>query len=468
MYHKKTRIVCTIGPASEDFSTLKKMAYAGMNVARLNFSHGSYENFTKIIDNIRLVSKELDKPIALLQDLQGPKIRIGQMPKEGMKIEKNSTVTLTTKKIIGYKQKIPVQYKNLPRDIKKNDKILLHDGLMELKVLEVKKTDILCRVIIGGTIKSHIGINAPEASLEAHPLTSKDKKDLAFGLKNDVDYVALSFVRNAKNIEELRSIIRQKHAKTKIIAKIERHEAIANLEEIIHEADGVMVARGDLGTEILPEHVPVIQKKIIHLANLHGKPVITATEMLQSMISSPRATRAEISDAANAMFDHTDAVMLSNESAVGKYPVQAVQTLKNVALSIEKEIAKHEYFLAHRLFKTNVPVSYATCATAAELAIEIDARCIVALTLSGFTAQHIAKHRINIPIFAITEDKKIQQQLQLVWGIQQVFLKRIKSENFVPFIRSLLLEKKAVQTKDKVVIVSNASKAEKVISTIII
>ncbi len=383
-------------------------------------------------------------------------------------LKNGSTITLTTRELKGTASIIPIQYKNLPKDVKAQDKILMCDGMIELKVINSKSTQIICKVITGGLLQSHKGINVPTASISANPITEKDKKDLLFGLKNDVDYVALSFVKNAENSTELRNFIRHKKGRAKIIAKIERHEAVTNLETIIHESDGVMVARGDLGAEIAPEQVPLIQKKIIHLANLHGKPVITATEMLQSMIENPRATRAEVSDVANAIFDHTDALMLSNESAVGKYPIKATETLSKVAASIENELKKHELFLPNLLFKENLPVSYATCYSAAKLAKDMKAKLIVALTLSGFTAQHIAKHRIYIPIIAITSDPKVQQQLQLVWGIKKVFVRSIDLSHYISQIRKLLLAEKMVKVKDKIVIISNASKAEKLISTIII
>ncbi len=467
MIAKKTKIVCTIGPASAQPTVLAKMVQAGMNVARLNFSHGTYKDFSKIITNIRKVSRRLKVPIAIMQDLQGPKIRVGEMPTEGVTLANNSSVILTTREVKGTAELIPVQYKHLPKDVKTNDKILMCDGMIELKVIKSKGTDIICKVGVGGLVQSHKGINVPTASISANPITEKDKKDLLFGLQHDVDYVALSFVKNAANITELRDLIRQKKGRAKIIAKIERHEAVTNLETIIHESDGVMVARGDLGTEISPEQVPLIQKRIIRLANLHGKPVITATEMLQSMIENPRATRAEVSDVANAIFDHTDAVMLSNESAVGKYPVKATETLSKVAASIEHEMKKHELFSPNLLFKDDLPISYATCYSAAELAKDIHAKLIIAVTHSGFTAQHIAKHRVYIPIIAITSDAKVEQQLQLVWGIKKVFVLPIHKSNYMNQIRKLLLTKKLAKRKDKIVIVSNASKEEKLISTII-
>lgn len=421
---------------------------------------------------IRTVEKKTGKPIAIMQDLQGPKIRVGAMPTEGILLKKGQKIILTTAKINGIEEKnggktqIPVQYKNLPYDVKKNDQILIDDGLIELKVLQVKKNEITCETIVGGLVKNHKGINVPTASISANPITKKDRDDLIFGLKHNVDYVALSFVKSAKNIEELRELIRNERGQAKIIAKIERHEAVENLESIIDEADGVMVARGDLGVEIPAEQVPLIQKRIIHRANLHGKPVITATQILQSMVDNPRATRAEISDAANAVFDHCDALMLSNESAVGKYPVEATQTLAKVAASVESELSKNKELLPNRLFKKTLPTAYATCVNAAELALDINAKLLVAVTISGFTAEHIAKHRIFIPMIAITEDLKVQHQLALVWGIQKTFLHTVKIAESSKQIREFLLKHKLVKKNDRIVVVSNASKEEKIIMAI--
>ncbi len=455
-----------MGPACESEQMIAKMIKAGMNVARLNFSHGDYAEFAKLIRNIRRISKKLGVPVAIMQDLQGPKIRVGEMPEKGITIKKGQTIVLTTKKITGHDNIIPVQYKDLPKDVKKNDHILMDDGLYEMEVLKVTPTDITCRVINGGTIFSHKGINVPTASISANPITEKDKKDLFFALKNDVDYVAMSFVKSAKNIIEMRELIRRKKGRAKIIAKIERHEAVDNLESIIIETDGVMVARGDLGVEIPAEQVPLVQKRMIRLSNIHGKPVITATQILQSMVTNPRPTRAEMSDAANAVFDHSDAVMLSNESAVGKYPIEAVKTLARAATSVEGFLKKHKDFQPNRLFLENTPVSYATCMNGTKLAMNIGAKLIVTITQSGFTAQHVAKHRTYIPIVTITPDEKVKSQLSLVWGIKEIIVHDINFKHFVPDIKKILLKHRLVKKDDKIVIISNASTSEKVISTI--
>lgn len=465
---KNTKIICTIGPASMSKQTLTKMVKAGMNVARLNFSHGTYEEFGEIIKNIREVSQELNIPIAIMQDLQGPKIRVGVLPEQGIILKKGQTIILTTKKEPSRRDTIPIQYAHLPKDVNINDRILLADGMIELIVRRKTDTDITCKVIIGGEITSHKGINVPTASISADPLTSKDIKDLYFGLKNDVDFVALSFVRKSEDIAKLRDLIREKKGRAKIVAKIERHEALKNIVEIIHETDAIMVARGDMGVEISPAKVPIQQKKIIHLANIHGKPVITATEMMQSMVTNPRPTRAEVSDVANAIFDHTDAIMLSNESAVGRYPVQAVKFMSQIASSTEQELRKNATFVPSKLFQGEFPISYATCSNGAMLAKNISASLLIAITRSGFTAQHLAKHRLNIPIVAITEDPKIQQQLQLVWGVQKTLTVPFETIQTPIQIKKILLKNNLARKGQKVVIVSNATADEKSISTIII
>lgn len=468
MFEKNTKIICTLGPASEDIHTIEKMVRAGMNVVRLNFSHGTYEQFEKLIKNVREISRKLNTPIAIMQDLQGPKIRIGTLPQEGVEIKKGETVILTTRPEIGRKGLIPIQYKKLPKEVKEGHMILIDDGLIELEVKRTRSNTIFCKVITGGTIKTHKGINVPGADLSVSTITEKDKRDLKFALRLGIDYVALSFVKSGKDIVELKKLIKKYPGDAKVIAKIERQEAVKNLEGIIRVADAIMVARGDLGIEIPAEMVPIVQKKIIEHSNLHGKPVITATQILQSMVESPRATRAEISDAANAVFDHTDALMLSNESAVGKYPVEAVETLSKVAATVEAAIQKEEFLLPHKIRKFDLPISNATCLNAAKLALDINANMIVAVTGSGFTAKHIAKHRLYKPIITLTDSEKVKHQLALVWGLNHIFVKKLDLKHAAQEVRKFLKHKQLVKKGDEVVIVVNASKKEKLISTIII
>jgi pyruvate kinase len=465
---KNTKVVCTLGPASESVEIIEQMVLAGMNVVRLNFSHGKYENFEKLIKNVRIVSKKLGVPIAIMQDLQGPKIRVGEMPAEGIKLADGDLVTLTARSVKGDQKTIPVQYKELVDDVKKGDRILLCDGLLDLTVLSVKKPDINCRVTLGGTVKTYKGINVPTASISANPLTAKDKQDLVFGLKHDVDYVALSFVRSAENIEELRALIKKNKGNAKIVAKIERHEAIKDIDAIVKATDAVMVARGDLGVEMPMEMVPILQKQIIRVANAYGKPVITATEMLQSMVDNARPTRAEVSDVANAVYDRTDAIMLSNESAVGKYPVRAAATLANVAATIEADIQKNMPTNLLVVREINKPMSYGVCDTAVQLANEISADLIVAVTDSGFTARHIAKHRNYIPLVVITPSTKIQHQLQMVWGVKDIIVEAPDAKDPIASVIKLLKKYKKVKSKDKVVLVTNAATKENIITPLVI
>lgn len=469
---KNTKIVCTLGPASSSPEILEAMVRAGMNVARLNFSHGKYEQFEEIIKNIRAISKKLDQPIAILQDLQGPKIRIAQAPEAGIAVEKDELITLTTNlknADTGKKSPIiPIDYTQLHQEVKKGDMLLVDDGLIELAVEKVTGTEIACRCVNQGVIHSRKGVNVPTTTLSLPSMTEKDHQDLEFGLSQDVDFVALSFVQTAKDIYELRKIIKAKKSKARVMAKIETRQAVTNLEEIIKIADAIMIARGDLGIEIPAEQVPLVQKQAIHLCNEYGKPVITATHMLNSMVENPRATRAEISDAANAIFDNSDALMLSNETAVGKYPVQAVETLARVAVATEKNIQKHPHLFPQRKRNQELQISNATCMNAAQLAEDIKAHFIVAVSLTGFTAQHIAKHRIYRPLITITTTEKVKDQLALSWGCKQIFVERINFKNIPAEVESLLKKEKIAKVGDEVVIVVNASKEQKLISTIVI
>lgn len=471
MYTKNTKIVCTLGPSSDSVSEITDLIHAGMNVARLNFSHGSYEHHTKIITNLRKAEKITGRRIAILQDLQGPKIRLGILPEEGIQVKKGETITLTIKKIVGKKTKkeilIPIQYKDIVKDAKAKDILLISDGIIEIKITKITKENLFCKVTAGGLLKSNQGVNSSTASISAQPITEKDKKDLAFGLKNNVDYIALSFVRSPKDIQELRKLIFKHKKTTKIVAKIERHEAVANLDKIIEIADALMVARGDLGIDIPAAQVPIVQKRMIALANRHAKPVITATQVLQSMVENPMATRAEISDAANAVFDSTDAIMLSNESAVGKYAIRATSTLSKVAMTVEKEMGKHPEDLEHLYARRNSGTINATCFNACELAKDTKANFIVVYTESGYTARHVAKYRPSVPIITITSSETIARELCLTWGLNKIIVHKLRAKEGgkTEEIVKLLKKNQLVKKGQKIVIVGSASKQEKMIST---
>ncbi|MDB2426180.1 pyruvate kinase, partial [bacterium] len=340
--HQRVKIVATIGPATNKYEVLKRAVAKGLDVARLNFSHGTHQDHKEVIDSVRKVSNELGHPVALLQDLQGPKIRVGQLKDGQMTLNEDDIITITNKHIEGDNLVIPVDFEGLPGAVSEGGKILFDDGLIECQVLSTSETDVKCKVVFGGVLKIRKGVNVPGADLPIDCMTPKDIEDLEFGISNNVDYVALSFVRRGSDIKNLKQIIEQKNPRIKVIAKIEMLEAIENLEEIIRLSDGVMVARGDLAVEVGQTRLPGLQKKIIKMANEYGKPVITATQMLDSMVNNPRPTRAEITDVANAVLDGTDALMLSAESASGKYPVECIATMSEISTEAEKSLSFYD------------------------------------------------------------------------------------------------------------------------------
>ena len=474
---KRTKIVCTIGPASETKTKIERMIQSGLNVARLNFSHGTYKHHTMLINNIRVVAKRLDQPVAILQDLQGPRIRIGDVAKEGIRVEKGQQISLVPENYkIALKDIstfIPIQYPNLYQDIKPGDQILIDDAKIELEVLEIKNKAIRCKVKIGDVINSHKGMNFPKSDITAPAVTAKDKEDLQFGLKQNVDFVALSFVKDAADIIDLRKTIYQIETRlgrkmrdfkkpkrsgnwpgthTKIIAKIERPQAVAHFEEILRAADGIMVARGDLGLEIPLEDLPLIQKRIIRRCIQESKPVIVATQMLDSMIRYPVPTRAEVSDVANAILDGTDAIMLSGETATGKYPLKAVQVMAKIAHQVEKtEIKEHEQIeeILKKVGGVSESVSYAV----QNIAEDVNAKLIVCATTSGFTARSIVKYRPNISVVALAATEKTRNQLCLSWGVDPYQLTFDSSfSQLISQVKKLLLGKKLVAKGDIVVI----------------
>jgi len=474
---KRTKIVCTIGPASENKTKIEQMIKSGLNVARLNFSHGTYKHHTMLINNIRTVAAKLSKSVAILQDLQGPRIRIGGVAKEGIKVEKGQQISLVPENYkIALKDIstfIPIQYPNLYKDVKPGDPILIDDAKIELQVLSIKNKAITCKVKIGDVINSHKGMNFPKSEIRTPAVTEKDKEDLNFGLSQNVDFVALSFVKDASDIINLRKIIhsietrlghRTKDFKkpkrsgnwpgthTKIIAKIERPDAVSHFEEILSAADGIMVARGDLGLEIPLEDLPLIQKKIVRRCIQEAKPVIVATQMLDSMIRYPVPTRAEVSDVANAILDGTDAIMLSGETATGKYPLKAVQVMARIAHEMEKtEIEEHQAIeeILKKVGGITETVSYAV----QSMADDIKAKLIVCATTSGFTARSIIKYRPNIAVVALAASEKTRNQLCLSWGVDSYYLPFNSSLSQLIFeIKKLLISKKLVKKGDIVVI----------------
>jgi len=448
---RRTKIVATLGPVTEDKGPIRELIEAGMNIARINFSHGSYEQSTKIVKNIRQLEKETGIIVTIMADLQGPKIRLCEL-NEPIEVKKGDVITFSTK--AGEKGTIYIPSNpHLPKVLKKGHQLLIEDGLIRTKILSTKNTQIKAKVLVGGLLKSKKGINIPDSSLPAAAaLTKKDRADLAFAIKNlKVDAVAVSFVENATDILRVRKEI-AKHTKrpVMIIAKIERNEALKNLGEIINVSDGVMVARGDLGIETKAERVPIEQKRIVSMARKQGKPVIIATQILQSMIENPLPTRAEISDAAEAVFEHADAFMLSNESAVGAYPVKAVQTLAKVARVTEQEIFKNSDLFPIPLHtKTDEDESMAL--NACVLADDIDATAIVVLTKGGYTARAVLKHRPKTPVIVVTNSEEQAHSLNMLWGIREivVYKGKMHSED----VKNELKRLKILKAKDKAVFV---------------
>lgn len=412
---KKTKIVATIGPATADQKILEQLITSGMNVARINMSHGDHAVHTKTIAAIRAAEKKTKSHIAILIDLSGPKIRTGNFSTETITLKPGARVTLTTRQLLGTKEKFSISYKKLPQEVTKKSTIMIHDGVIQLRVLDTTKTEITCQVIIGGTIKGRRGVNIINGSLSISSLTKKDRDDLDWALAHDIDLVALSFVRTVHDIVMLKKILSRKSLKNlpEIISKIETAEAIEHISDIIQVSDGIMIARGDLSVETPKELVPIYQKQIINIAQQHGKYSIVATQMMESMIHRPTPTRAEISDVANAIFDGADAIMLSEETSLGNYPIATVMVMRDIALSVEDSFSKKPSIT----YDTTFRVSHAIAHSAERLAYKLSARMIIALTESGRTAREIAQFHGNQPIIAITPDIHAARKLAIVRGI---------------------------------------------------
>ncbi len=421
---RNTKIVCTIGPASEQVDTLKEMIRAGMNVARFNFSHGSHREHGQRIAAVRQAAAELGARVALLLDTKGPEVRLGEI-QPGTVLEDGAELILTTETICGNAQRLSVNYAGLPQDVSPGQVILLDDGAIELEVLDTSATEIRCRVCHGDAISSRKGVNVPGVKLSLPNPTEQDIKDMEFGLEQGIDFLAMSFVRSAADVLGMRRELEKRQARVAIIAKIENYDGVNNLEEILQVADGIMVARGDLGVEIPVEEVPLVQKSIIDACNRVGKPVITATQMLESMIHTPRPTRAEASDVANAILDGTDAVMLSGETAMGLFPVAAVATMARIARRAEKGLSYADLLSKRRPVEQTATeaISHASCT----IAYELDAAAIITPTASGSTARQVAKYRPRAPILATCPDEKVLNQLCLVWGVEPLLVERFTS-----------------------------------------
>lgn len=420
---KKTKLVCTLGPASESMDKVRAIIEAGMDVARLNFSHGSHEEHLRKLQNVKQVAEELNKPVAVLQDISGPKIRVGFIKDEPITLHKGAEFILSSEEVVGDAHKVSVSHKLIPSLVQEGDIILLADGLLQLKVVDHDDQNVITKVLVGGELRSHKGVNLPSRSIGIEVMNEKDKADLAFGLKSGVDVVALSFVRCAADALPARKIMKDMGREVPLIAKIEKPEAVKNIEEIINEFDGVMVARGDLGVELPFEQIPSLQKHIINLANKCGKPVITATQMLETMVEHPRPTRAEVSDIANAIFDGTDAIMLSEESAMGKYPIESASTMASIAC--QTELSFPYRFWTSKFKESDRPSSEEIIArNACEIAETIGVTGVFCVTETGRTARLISKYRPHVPVYAVTDKKKTLNSLCLTFGVVPLYSER--------------------------------------------
>ncbi len=448
---RRTKIVCTIGPASESEEVLERLILAGMDVARLNFAHGTREEHARVIQRIRSLGVKLGKPVAVLQDLPGPKVRLGDFEGGAALLRTGGEFTITTRPILGTAERASTPYAAFAREVRRGDKILADDGLIQLEVLESDGVEVRCRVLAGGILRNQKGLSLPSGRVQATSLTKKDLEDLEFGIAQKVDYVATSFVRTAADILEVKNFLGAYGAKIPIIAKLEKPEAVRNLEEILRVAGGVMVARGDLGVEMSFEEVPVLQKLILRQARRYKVPVIIATQMLESMVEHPRPTRAEASDVANAILDGTDAVMLSAETATGRYAVEAVEVMVRLALHAE------QYLRLPPLPREGEALSFPEVVSdAASLAARIiQAKAIVALTESGLTARLLSQDRPEVSILALTPYEETRRRMALYWGVVPILIRRRETiEEMIQEMDGLLLAEGWVKTGDTLVIVS--------------
>lgn len=448
---KRTKIVATLGPASSNKEVLKQMILEGVNVCRLNFSHGSHDDHSAVIETIRELNDELGMNTAILADLQGPKIRTGVMNDNGVELINGSTVTIVTDEIEGTADKFSINYKQLPKDSSAGEVILLDDGKLKLEVISTTDTEIKAKVLHGGVLSSKKGVNLPNTKISLPCLTEKDLVDLEFALDKNVDWVGLSFVRSARDIIELKHIIQTRKCKAKVIAKIEKPEAIDDIDDILRASDALMVARGDLGVEIPYQNVPLIQKMLISKGRSHSKPVIVATQMMESMITSISPTRAEVNDVANAVLDGADAVMLSAETSVGKFPVEVIRTMTNIV----KEMETHDgLYNKEELPEKNQSrfITDSICFNACRLSRRVESKAILTMSFSGYTAYKIASQRPRADIFVFTSNRQILTQLNLIWGVQGFYYnKTVSTDHTIADIKYLLKKQGVLNSGDLVI-----------------
>lgn len=456
IFEKKTKIVCTIGPVTSSEEKLTELLKAGMNVVRLNFSHGDFVEHQKKVDNLKKAIKTTGIPCAVLQDLSGPKFRLGDFYQERVQLKAGDYITLTTEKIVGDEKRVSVNYPTLHEEILPGNIIMVDDGKKKFEVVEIKGHEIKCKILVGGDTKGRRSLNLPGAPLKISALTEKDKKDIDFGIKNNVDIFAFSFVRKPSDVVELRQILNARKSKALIMAKMETIESVENFDAILELVDAIMVARGDLAVEYGHENVPVAQKMMIDKCIKAGKPVVTATQMLESMIKNPVPTRAEVSDVANAIFDGTDAVMLSEETTLGDFPVEAVRVMNRIAVNVESSPIYRERFndaKRLRLDLSSARMVDALTSEAVDIAEALGAKAIIALTTSGRTARMVSRYKPARPIIAFTMSDKIRNQLQVSYGVTAHAIQKLKTINeALPLIRDFVKKEKIAKKGDKVVI----------------
>ncbi len=451
MSSKKTKIVATLGPASNSPKVLKQMFKQGVNVCRLNFSHGTHEDHLQNIKLIRQINDETGLNVAILGDLQGPKIRTHQMEDNGVDLKKGDEVFIVTEEILGTKEKFSINYDRLPKDVKAGEIILFDDGKIIMEVLSTDGKEVKARVKNGGILSSKKGVNLPNTKISMPSMTAKDKEDLKFAIEHDMDWIALSFVRSARDIIELKHLISNKKVKTKVISKIEKPEALNDIDDIIAESDAVMVARGDLGVEIPYQNVPLIQKMLINKCRLNAKPVIVATQMMESMIENITPSRAEVNDVANAVLDGADAVMLSGETSVGKHPVEVIKTMSNIVREME---TSEEIYNKEELPEKNQDrfITDSICFNAVRLAQRTDTNAIITMSFSGYTAYKIASQRPHAPVFVFTSNKDILTQLNLIWGVQAFFYdKTVSTDHTIADIKYMMKKQGYLKLGDLVI-----------------
>lgn len=452
---KKTKIVATIGPSSEELDKLEELILKGVNVCRINFSHGSHEDHLKVIDHVRTINNKHHVNTAILADLQGPKIRVGEMKNGSIELKENSTIIITTKPAEGTKDKIHINYDDFPKDVSKKEKILLDDGKLELEIIKTNKRDeVEARVNYGGTLSSNKGVNLPNTKISLPCLTEKDLKDLEFALEHDLEWIGLSFVRSARDIIELKHLIDESQKISRVIAKIEKPEAIDDIEEIIKQTDGLMVARGDLGVEIPMEDVPLIQKMLVKKCLRAAKPVIIATQMMESMIDNVSPTRAEVNDVANAVLDGADAVMLSGETSVGKYPVKVIEAMVKIIQEVEKQEDIYNKEFPPEITEDGDDrfISDSICYNSCRLASRVDAKAIITMTHSGYTGFKVSSYRPKAGVFVFTHNHAILNTLSLLWGVHGFYYdKFVSTDHTIADIKYILKKEDWVNESDLVI-----------------